>query len=376
MCALPRGQLSRPPVPVFNHRAARGIQAAAGVALVAELLVSVVGCASDDEAPRNQAGSPAASGGSSHAGTGFGGASAGRSGTGGGANGGQGPVATGGSGQSGMPGGAGASGSAGQAGGRGGSSGGGRRGGAGAGAGGDLGAGGMGGAGGGRGCGSRRRGRCRGDGWPGWFERRGRSGRRGGSHGAVRHLRSGQHALRCGAQHGARALRRLRRQALSGAARLGQDDQGHQRPHAGAASRTPPRKTPSARARPAPFRSSTTSPARTTTSRSRPRVATVAPTSPRTRPSLKLTVGGHTVYANLVAAGVGYRNNSTSGIATGNGAEGEYMVASGTHVNDGCCFDYGNAETNNKDTGNGHHGGPFTSVNCAGSRRARAPARG
>ena len=68
----------------------------------------------------------------------------------------------------------------------------------------------------------------------------------------------------------------------------------------------------------------------------------------------KLTVGGHTVYAIYVSAGVGYRNNATKGVATGTAAEGEYMVASGKHVNDGCCFDYGNAETNNKDTGNGH----------------------
>ena len=30
------------------------------------------------------------------------------------------------------------------------------------------------------------------------------------------------------------------------------------------------------------------------------------------------------------------------------------MVTSGTHVNGGCCFDYGNAETNIHDTGNGH----------------------
>ena len=68
----------------------------------------------------------------------------------------------------------------------------------------------------------------------------------------------------------------------------------------------------------------------------------------------KLNVGGNSVYAIYVAAGVGYRNNKTTGIATGSGAEGEYMVASGKHVNDGCCFDYGNAETNSKDNGNGH----------------------
>jgi hypothetical protein len=70
--------------------------------------------------------------------------------------------------------------------------------------------------------------------------------------------------------------------------------------------------------------------------------------------ALKLTVSGHAVYAVYIAAGNGYRNDHTSGIATGNGAQGGYMVASGTHVSSGCCFDYGNAETNDKDTGNGH----------------------
>jgi hypothetical protein len=28
-----------------------------------------------------------------------------------------------------------------------------------------------------------------------------------------------------------------------------------------------------------------------------------------------------------------------------------YAVFDGTHFNDGCCFDYGNAETNNLDNG-------------------------
>jgi len=70
--------------------------------------------------------------------------------------------------------------------------------------------------------------------------------------------------------------------------------------------------------------------------------------------ALKLKVGGHSVYAVFIAPGNGYRNNKTTSIATGNDAQGAYMVTSGKHVNDGCCFDYGNAETNNKDTGNGH----------------------
>jgi non-reducing end alpha-L-arabinofuranosidase len=67
-----------------------------------------------------------------------------------------------------------------------------------------------------------------------------------------------------------------------------------------------------------------------------------------------VTVGGHKAYGVYVAAGTGYRDDSTSGIATGDAAEGEYAIFDGTHVNNGCCFDYGNAETNNDDNGSGH----------------------
>jgi hypothetical protein len=69
---------------------------------------------------------------------------------------------------------------------------------------------------------------------------------------------------------------------------------------------------------------------------------------------LKLTVGGHTVYGVHIPAGTGYRNDTTTGIATGDQPEGEYMITSGKYYNGGCCFDYGNAETSNLDTGNGH----------------------
>jgi non-reducing end alpha-L-arabinofuranosidase len=65
-------------------------------------------------------------------------------------------------------------------------------------------------------------------------------------------------------------------------------------------------------------------------------------------------LNGHQAYGVYVAAGTGYRNDHTSGIATGDAAEGEYAVMDGTHTNGGCCFDYGNAETSNNDTGNGH----------------------
>ncbi len=67
-----------------------------------------------------------------------------------------------------------------------------------------------------------------------------------------------------------------------------------------------------------------------------------------------ITVGGHEAYGVYVAAGTGYRDDSTSGIATGDSPEGEYAVLDGTHYNGGCCFDYGNAETNNDDNGAGH----------------------
>ncbi|HZR49703.1 MAG TPA: arabinofuranosidase catalytic domain-containing protein [Streptosporangiaceae bacterium] len=65
-------------------------------------------------------------------------------------------------------------------------------------------------------------------------------------------------------------------------------------------------------------------------------------------------VGGHHVYGVFVAPGTGYRDDATSGIATGDQSEGEYAIFDGTHFNGGCCFDYGNAETSNNDTGAGH----------------------
>ncbi|WP_433306594.1 alpha-L-arabinofuranosidase B [Actinoplanes sp. CA-030573] len=66
-----------------------------------------------------------------------------------------------------------------------------------------------------------------------------------------------------------------------------------------------------------------------------------------------VTVGGHKAYGVFVAPGTGYRNNNTNGIATGDQPEGMYAIFDGTHYNGGCCFDYGNAERNSRDNGNG-----------------------
>jgi hypothetical protein len=80
--------------------------------------------------------------------------------------------------------------------------------------------------------------------------------------------------------------------------------------------------------------------------------------------ALPVTAGGHQVYGVYVTPGVGYRDNATTGVATGSEPQGEYMVASGTHVNSGCCFDYGNAETNSRDNGNGHMDAINFSTEC------------
>ncbi|HUN32776.1 MAG TPA: alpha-L-arabinofuranosidase B [Trebonia sp.] len=66
-----------------------------------------------------------------------------------------------------------------------------------------------------------------------------------------------------------------------------------------------------------------------------------------------VTVEGHKAYGAYIAPGTGYRDDSTSDIATGDAAQGEYAVLDGTHYDNGCCFDYGNAETNNDDDGDG-----------------------
>jgi hypothetical protein len=70
--------------------------------------------------------------------------------------------------------------------------------------------------------------------------------------------------------------------------------------------------------------------------------------------ALPVIAGGHEVYGLSVQAGIGYRDDDTTDVPTGSTAQGAYMVTSGTHVDGLCCFDYGNAETNNDDNGNGH----------------------
>jgi hypothetical protein len=80
--------------------------------------------------------------------------------------------------------------------------------------------------------------------------------------------------------------------------------------------------------------------------------------------ALPVTVGGHHVYGLFVTPGTGYRHTDAAGVAVNGQAESMYMVASGTHVNDGCCFDYGNAEHTISDTGNGHMDAVYIGMRC------------
>jgi len=76
--------------------------------------------------------------------------------------------------------------------------------------------------------------------------------------------------------------------------------------------------------------------------------------SPSKATSESLTVGGHKVYSLYINPGNSYWvDASKSGIPLGSEPEGMYMVTSGKHYNGGCCFDYGNSETDRKADGSG-----------------------
>ncbi len=66
-----------------------------------------------------------------------------------------------------------------------------------------------------------------------------------------------------------------------------------------------------------------------------------------------VNVLGHKVYGVFIAPGMGLRLNDPTGTAVDDQAEGQYWVISGHHYNSGCCFDYGNAETDSRDDGDG-----------------------
>jgi hypothetical protein len=81
--------------------------------------------------------------------------------------------------------------------------------------------------------------------------------------------------------------------------------------------------------------------------------SSVVPGSSQSHPAVatseSLSVGGAKAYSLYINPGNSYwRDGHLTGIPTGSAPEGMYMVTSGTHVNSGCCFDYGNSETTRK----------------------------
>jgi hypothetical protein len=66
-----------------------------------------------------------------------------------------------------------------------------------------------------------------------------------------------------------------------------------------------------------------------------------------------ITIMGHKAYGVFIEPGMGLRWNDAHGTAVDDQAEGQYWVVNGHHYNAGCCYDYGNAETDSRDDGDG-----------------------
>ena len=86
--------------------------------------------------------------------------------------------------------------------------------------------------------------------------------------------------------------------------------------------------------------------------------STMVPGSTSSSPSKATTeslmLSGHKAYSLYINPGNSYWvDASKSGIALGSQPEGLYMVTSGKHYNGGCCFDYGNSESDRTADGAG-----------------------
>ncbi|MFZ0281863.1 MAG: arabinofuranosidase catalytic domain-containing protein [Bacteroidales bacterium] len=66
-----------------------------------------------------------------------------------------------------------------------------------------------------------------------------------------------------------------------------------------------------------------------------------------------VTIMGHKVYGIFIEPGMGMRDDDPVGTAVDDQAEGQYWVINGHHYNSGCCYDYGNAEIDSRDDGDG-----------------------
>lgn len=64
-----------------------------------------------------------------------------------------------------------------------------------------------------------------------------------------------------------------------------------------------------------------------------------------------ITISGHKVYALYMNSHEGYRNNTPTSAPKGSDPQGIYEVADGTHAGSACCWDFGNASTDNCNQG-------------------------
>lgn len=80
--------------------------------------------------------------------------------------------------------------------------------------------------------------------------------------------------------------------------------------------------------------------------------------------ALPVTLNGHRVYGIRIDQRTGYRDNEATGTARNGEPESMMMVTSTYHVNGGCCFDYGNTEVTNVDTGEGHMDALYFGARC------------
>jgi len=84
-------------------------------------------------------------------------------------------------------------------------------------------------------------------------------------------------------------------------------------------------------------------------------------------------VNGHKIYALYMEKHEGYRNNKTIGMPTGSAAQGIYEVVDGKRFGEDCCWDFGNASTNNCYGGTGLMNTIFFGTGLWGKGAANGP---
>jgi len=84
-----------------------------------------------------------------------------------------------------------------------------------------------------------------------------------------------------------------------------------------------------------------------------PGSAKPTPGKPVNAADLPLTIGGHSAYGIKIRPGMGYRDVTPNGTAVVDEPQTVYMVSSQHDLINGCCFDYGSAETTANNDGNG-----------------------